>query len=43
MQIYKCFKCNKLVPCVLKAEGMFPIPEFCPWGLKSEWREVEGL
>ena len=41
MPTYKCFKCNELVPCVLRAEGMFPIPEHCPWGLESEWKEVD--
>ena len=42
MPVYKCYSCHPEYPCILKAEGMFPKPELCPWGLKNcRWEEVD--
>ena len=32
MPVYMCNGCHPEHPCVLFAEGEFPLPDKCPWG-----------
>ena len=45
MPIYRCNGCHPEYPCILIAEGEFPSPDKCPWGLndRCKWIEVDGL
>jgi len=41
MPVYKCYGCHPRYPCILEAEGVFPIPNKCPWGLDDRCKWIE--
>jgi len=42
MPVYMCNGCHPEHPCVLFAEGEFPLPDKCPWGLNDKCKWIEA-
>ena len=42
MPVYMCNGCHPEHPCVLFAEGEFPLPDKCPWSLDKKCKWVEA-
>jgi len=43
MPVYMCNGCHPEHPCVLFAEGEFPLPDKCPWGYGTILKIVFGI